>query len=314
MNNKIAHLGYLITFSLLVSATSFANEAYKEEVSLQWTTEDIENQGTDYIENDIFELTGKIYFSPVENRDHPLAEAAYLQRVGSVAIAGYRQKNVYNLSTVSPLFFDEESVTRGGAIQATYMQPDKPFMFQASYQSDTTDAEDQIMNTLYEYEEESSGYGISLGYFLSDSFLLGISYGDYETTFDKAPPLLPENDETTETRGLYLKYVDKIASGDAFNIESGIIYYAEDDSVDTEKYRRMSLAGDYYPNQAFSIGVEYNRYEFNQSNANVDSTGVRSTYFISPMYAVSLAYSETDYGTSPFDDAKEYKVGLSARF
>ena len=133
---------------------------------------------------------------------------------------------------------------------------------------------------------ESDDLALELGFLPSDGVRLSVAY---------------ENEDLADISTIFLraKVVKPLAGQSAFNLQAGI--GQADDTDDTVVY---NVQGDYYVNQAFSLGLEYE--DTDQSSSNEEIT-VRARMFFLPTVSGQIEYTSQD-----FDD--RIAVGVTGRF
>jgi len=120
--------------------------------------------------------------------------------------------------------------------------------------------------------------GVRVGFLPSDGLLLTLG-------FDKEEDAGPGGDDLNIV-SLGAKYVSKMANDTAFNLE-GELSRADDDD-DT---MALALAGDYYFNRQFSLGLRL----VETDNSDIDTAyGVGTRYFFTPVVSGELEYMSDD--------------------
>lgn len=295
MKNILANAGSILIFALygsMMSSTVLASETYRAEASLSWFGAESDN-----FDSDGYFISGHYYFSPVDTRDHPLAEAVFLERKSHISFLA----NKYDFDNILG-----DSKGAGGLVQAVYMNANGPLMVVAGYQSDNIE-----YDYTSKYEVDIKGYNIGLGYFLAKPFLVEVSYEKLDTEYTT---ILPIEDDETITRELSVKYVNKLESGKAYNMEAGVQYNKYIDSLIEDKDKIISLEGDYYFTNAFSTGLDFERQTGDVASFEGDTIGLRSRFFFTPQYAINVQYNKFKADDSLVDDSKSYLVGFSGRF
>lgn len=133
---------------------------------------------------------------------------------------------------------------------------------------------------------DSTDFNIAAGSLPMDGLLVKIGYADFDATSDSAV-------------SVGAKYVKQLANGTAFNVEGDIVLY--DDDADTREYL---LSGDYYINNAVSIGLRY----ADSTVSGADATfGAGARYFFTPAFSGELEYTTND-------DVDSFGARLALRF
>lgn len=201
--------------SALLSAlaiTGTAN-AYQAEVGASAGLIDPDNGSS----SGSFGVDGKYYFNPVQTRNAPLAEAAFLDRASNVG-AHYEYKEV------------GENERHQYGVSAEYFVPNSDF-----YVSGNVGRDDRK----YEYgsDFDETVYGAEVGYLPAPGLLIAAGVKGYDNDYD---------DGVDPT--LRAKYVTTLSNGKDINLEAGAAF------GDLDEY---NLAADYFIDKTLSVGVDY---------------------------------------------------------
>lgn len=132
---------------------------------------------------------------------------------------------------------------------------------------------------------DTDDFGLEVGFVPVDGLLFTAGYND--------------NDQTDDSIGLAIKWVNALQGEMASNIEVAV--QQADDVNDTITY---SLAGDLYVNRMMSFGLGYE--DTDQSNSNEDIE-LRARMFVIPTLSVQLSYFSQDTND-------RIMLGLTGRF
>ena len=210
---KLAIASALLT---TIAFTGTAAHAYQAEVggSFAYTDPDKGSSGEAYT------LNGTYYFNPVQTRNSPLAEAAYLDRASNVnAQVNYDDVGV-------------SEYTKYG-IGGEYFVPNSDFYVSANIGR----SEAERKTSLGTFSNDTTTYGAEVGYFFAPGLLVAAGLKGYDND---------NNDGTDPT--LRAKYVTTLSSGNDINLEAGAAF------GDLDEY---SISGDYYLDKTLSVGVDY---------------------------------------------------------
>lgn len=294
MNNKPSKnvLLFIGTFATgLAGGEVVADDSYRTELAL-----DHSRLSTDGgYEQEASSASAEIYFEPVNVENHPVAEAAFLERVGSVYFLGGR-------ATADSALLSAET-RRLYLAGITYAKAESPFVAQAAYSKvdwdyDTPDA------TL-----EGDLYALAAGWYVSPTGLvsLGWIHTDSKLSADGWPDMNLEDD----IYSVDVKYVGKFASGAAYNVETKLS--AEEKDVDGEKdsMNAVALSGDYYLSRRLSLGggIELIRGSDESREGNTYTATAR--WFITPRFSAEVETSWFMVSRAEQDDMNERSTDLT---
>jgi hypothetical protein len=237
-------------------------------------------------------LTASQYFEPVKTDGHPYAEAAFLERIGSVfAMANHEE------------FSSGESTARGQTYSAgvEYARPASPLVLAALYSAGKNDGSGSIVG------QKTSAYNVAAGYFLTKTLLASLGYS--HSKFDFASSSLRLSDYT-----LFAKYVrdlerDKALSLSGFLTESRL-ERTSSSSTNTEAF----LAVDYFFNRSLSAGAGI----LNNWGENRGTEG--RTYlanlriFFTPWVGSMIRYDRFQPEHADVGESESFGVDLGVRF
>ena len=210
--------------SALLSAlavTSTAN-AYQAEIGASAGLIDPDHGGT----SGSYGVDGTFYFNPVQTRNAPLAEAAYLDRASNVK-AGYQYNEV-----------GDDKVHNYG-IGAEYYLPNSNFYFSG-------DVGRQDIKLKHAGDLDTTLYSAEVGYLPAPGFLIAVGLKGYDNDHkDGVDPTIRA------------KYVTQLSNGKDINLEAGGAF------GDLDEY---NLAADYFIDKTFSIGLDYYNNDLNDNN------------------------------------------------
>ena len=200
----------------VVALTGTAAHAYQAEVggSLGYIDPDRGSSGASYGVN------GTYYFDPVQVRNSPLAEAAYLDRASNVS-ARIEYKDVGNSETMSY------------AAAGEYYVPNSDFYLSANL--GYVDLEEKLSGI--KRSSDKTIFGAEVGYFFAPGLLVAAGLTGYDD----------DNDDGVDPT-LRAKYVTTLSNGKDINLEAGAAF------GDLDEYH---VAGDYYLDKTFSVGADY---------------------------------------------------------
>ncbi len=153
--------GFLAIFAL--NSVAYAEESYRMETSGSYSKYDY--SGGSGSETDV---ALEYFFKPVKTENHPYAEAAFLERIGSV---GFSVSN-------SDLNAGSKGSARLYDLFLRYTTPNSPLVVDVELSTQKTD-QNSVLNSqnLTVIKRQSDFYGVALGEYLSEGLLARIGFG-----------------------------------------------------------------------------------------------------------------------------------------
>lgn len=241
-------------------------------------------------------LSGTYYFNSVDVKDHPLAEAAFLERSGNLKLMYiYEQRDVDvtvgayipssdPFASSSPFTTVSEAHQTNGIAGATIevYVPDTIFYVSASYEQLRYKLHIPQKGIFQAFDESyiSNGWSANLG--ITPVAGLRVWSEFYE------------DQDVKDDWNLQAKYVMEW-NGNAINIEGG--YQHQKDFTDI-----YSLGSDFYFDRSFSVGAtcDYN------GGTNRNAYGIRSRKFFSENVSLQASYTQSK-------QADIYNIGVAWR-
>jgi hypothetical protein len=171
MKNRIGALFCLgLSLVLLGSAPSYSQEQYRTEISAAYLRSDFESGGRTLQT----EAGLEFFLAPVKTDNHPYAEAAFLENIGSVRFAVRDQDSKSGSATADGRSYD---------LFVNYTMPDFPVVVMVEW---TRAKNDYQFSPGLQLKTESDLYSIVLGKYLSCGLFAAIGYGDisFYPTYD----------------------------------------------------------------------------------------------------------------------------------
>ncbi|WEI19536.1 putative porin [Acinetobacter proteolyticus] len=264
--------------ALLSACFAINAHAYQSEVDAAYEHIDMdEGKGNSAV------ITGKYYFNPVQTRNAPLAEAAFLDKASNIG-GGYAYSKLKDDEDSSDLQFNIIG------LQGEFYIPNSQFYLSGALHRTNVKS---TMNGLGSNSENGDGYSLEAGFLPINGLLLAVGVADlsdslnpvqiaqygFTNTLSNAAIVSGENDDTAVS--LRAKYVSQIG-GYYTNFEA--LSYIGDETT----YR---LGADLYLDSTLSVGLS-----FADSTAD-DSDSVFNVHaqkFFTPRFAVGIGYTTTD--------------------
>lgn len=198
-----------------LAVTGTAN-AYQAEVGASAGYVDPDNGSS----GNEFGVNGTYYFNPVQTRNAPLAEAAFLNRASNVkAHANFADQG------------DTDNNDYGVGLE--YFVPNSDFYVSGSVSQNDQEFKDHTGRT---HDFDTTYYGAEVGYLAAPGFLIAAGVKGYDN-----------DDEDGVDPTLRAKYVTQMGGHDV-NLEAGAAF------GDLDEY---NLKADYYIDKTFSVGADY---------------------------------------------------------
>jgi hypothetical protein len=299
MKYRIGTLFFLgLTFVLMSSAPAYAQEQYRTEIFATYQRSDFDLDG-----RSLDALAGLEFFlAPVNTAAHPYAEAAFLEKIGSVgfAVMDHDFKG-------GPANADGQSYD----LFVNYTTPDFPVVIRVEW----TRINEEFQASSTQIKGESDFYRIVLGKYLSYGLLADIGYvEDHSTSRFTTPATTNSNSNTSREYSLHAKYVRELTGGTAVNLEASAVRQTFDVSGESRNSEAFSLGGDYYFNRGLSVGatVVSNNSPFNSADGKTYSVNAR--FFITPSLSLKAGYERFLNDNNGELNTRNYAVTLAARF
>ncbi|MAK29214.1 putative porin [Acinetobacter sp.] len=204
----------------LLSSLAFvgtAAHAYQTEVNGNYNYLDPDNgDGVS-----VFGASGTYYFNPVQTRNSPLAEAAFLDRASSVTLGG--------------LYGDNDGTKQSSlGLSGEYYVPNSDFYLGAGVARDET----KVKNFS---DTKTTRYNAEVGYLPAPGLLVALGLQGYDTK--------DGGDDVDPT--LRAKYVTQVGQHDV-NLEARGVFGNNDN-------KQYYVAGDYYIDKTLSVGADYQK-------------------------------------------------------
>ena len=167
-----------------------------------------------------FGVNGTYYFNPVQTRNAPLAEAAFLDRASNVkAHATFADRG------------DVDDNTYGAGVE--YFVPNSDFYVSGDISRNNLEEKTPAGKV----DHDTTYYAAEVGYLPAPGFLVAAGVKGYDNDKDDGA------DPT-----LRAKYVTQLSNGKDINLEAGASFGDLDE---------FNLAADYFIDKSFSVGADY---------------------------------------------------------
>lgn len=302
------------TMVMLVTSGAASADNFRSEINISEsiTKSDIPGH-PNALKNQINAFSGTYYFRDVATNNHPLAEAAFLERSNSIGLAyendRWRNKNSYIGFTVNG---EPRSTTEGLTTQTTtswaaavnFYIPNSIFYVGGSLsESHFKDRSRYHNGEEFIYwsfpDDTSTSWRLRAGVTPTEGLLVWSEFY--------------KDQELDDEWNINAKYVMDW-NGNAVNLEASYdrsYNKYENPHIWSDHINdvRLMLAVDYYLDRTLSLGVTYDRYDLKSWETNY---GLRLRKFFTNKFAIDASFMTSD---RTYDyKAENYQVGATLRF
>lgn len=297
MKNIWKYVLLLSSFNTCVVNAAYAQENFQTEISAyHYNLED--DNDLEFTANSIIL---KQHFAPVDTSDHPLAEAAFLERIGSVELLIGIADLQYGYGSGS----EADGSEYGASI--TYMEPELPIALQAMFVK--TDLE---FDSPADADMTINAYTLGIGRFLEDGVIFGIEHSHSET--ELSSPGFPKYTNEIDTYEVAAKYVSDLPDGKAFNVEGTLGFKKYDDGSVDDTNTIFEVSGDYYFDVKTSIACGLSINTGDNKDAEGKEYAIGFNTFMTSNFNIDIGFKKFLADNSKGEDDESFNVTLSARF
>lgn len=296
VNIRFSSLAVLVALCSCASASYAAEEQYQTEISALYGRSDFAQD---------YRLTGigvlaEVFFAPVKTAEHPYAEAAFLERIGSVRVMAL------------------DVGTKGGGtktdgrqllVGVNYAKPDSPLLIQAMYGSQQYDY-DTPVNAV----SKGSSINLNIGNYFTHTLLVGVDYFSSKSKFSYSSYGMPTFYFRHIDYGFSAKYVNEMEHGNALSLYGSLSSSTSDDGIDNLKNTNEHLLVDYYFNPTLSAGFGIGNSSGEDLHAENRTYSMNVRHFVAPSVSVSAIYQRYLKKNDGYDDSKFTQIMMSLRF
>jgi hypothetical protein len=277
---------------IFISTAAFSEEQYRSEVSIYHQRTDYEFGGR-ALDNGV---SAAFFLEPVKTGDHPYAEAAFLEKIGSWNLsAGQTDYRAGTVKGDGPYF----------EAALNYTTPDFPLVITPSFGMSSSDYTGSFLAGM-----DNNYYGLAVGKFLSYGLFARVGYSYSKTTYDYIPA--PDENSIYHAYYLYAKYVKETGGGTAINLETSLTRVQFSDDISSGNLYPFSFAVDYYFARSFSAGVGIQVVNDDSSDGKTYSANIKN--FITPSLFLQASYDHYLDDQDGQFDYKNFTLTASARF
>jgi outer membrane receptor protein involved in Fe transport len=267
------------------TVAAYAEEQYQTEVSADYIRLDTDKNSRTLA----YGVSAEMFFAPVKTAEHPYAEAAFLEHIGSafVSVLNYEMKT-------GTLEGNGQRLLAG----VNYTRPDFPLAIKATYATTKLDFNAPANGKLH-----FKSYDLSIGNYFLHTLLAGIEYSYFK-----------EDSSRSKDYRLFAKYVHELEHGRALNFDGNLGTSKSDDGTETLSNNYVGLSIDYFLNRSLSagVGIDNNSGKDESNEGRTYSANVR--YFFTPRLSVRANYARFLNANAGLSDFKLFGATLAARF
>ncbi len=274
----------------------YAQESYRTEFSAGFSNA----RNKDDIDTTIYSTQARIHFAPVNTSNHPLAETAFLERIGSIALfGGYGESEGSLFKSKGPFY--------GASV--TFMKPRMPIVISAKYTRTEIDFELQGQE---DRERKVDSYLLGIGYFFKPALLGEIQYAHTEN--DTTIPIFSfESIRKNDYYGLAAKFVKELPDSTAYNISGTAGVSRFDNDGDRGSNMIVTVSGDYYFNRRISVGAGYALNAGDDKDAEGNMISIRFNAFFNQHFSVNAGVAKFFAENPEGVDRECFNAGITIR-
>lgn len=290
MTTKI--LAAVVAALCVTTVTAQGNQAlksYQSELSGGFQMSEVDTNPD--IEMTSLFVTGEYHFKPVELKDHPWNEAAFLEH--STFLSATLDYTQFEIAS-----FDADGPTIGASYR--YATPDQPIAAEVGFLFGTLDGDLGV-------DIDQTLFGGNVGYWVQPNAIVGIEFSLEEFEIGSAEL------ETLQFGG-FGKIVHDLDDQRSVNAEAHVGIVNADDGATDETNVEIGVAGDYYFTRQYSAGAMLD-FSFGDAASEEGVTyGVRGSAWLTPAVSVSGAFSMFSASDSTGADETDFGILFSMRF
>jgi len=296
--NWSKHVVSFVVMYILIFCINFvyAQESYRTEISANYSN--LREQDND--ETNIYSASADLYFAPVNTSNHPLAESAFLERIGSFSLfGGHGEGEGSSFDSKGPFY----------GVSLTVRKPQLPFTFRALYRKTEVDFDIQEDEN---QERDTDSYFLGIGYFIKPAFWgeFQYSHSKSETTFSGSSL---ETSSKSHFYGVSAKFVKELPDSTAYNITgtAGVLRFDKDGDKGSNII--VTVSGDYYFNRQISVGADYVLNTGDDKDAEGNTISIGFNAFFNQQISVNAGIAKFFAKNPEGEDDESFNAGITIR-
>ena len=276
---RVASVALLVAF---VPSVALAEETFQGDVAVAATRFKADTQRSDFVG-----LGGNWFFAPlpVEPKDYPLNEVAFVERVGFVNAA---------YSWISSDIDNEQRLSNGSSFNATarLRQPGSPWV--ATVSAGVADS-GKFRGSSSDNRTKTTFYTLDLGAYVAKATTLSLAWSQSKADFTASGPAPSTSTDTFTALGVSGRHLAYLPNGEHVAITAAISQIRhEQPAAPTAKNNDFSLVAIYYPSKTLglTLGASTNRGDDSFNEGETYIAGAQK--FFTPLLSVVLTYQHFD--------------------
>ncbi len=248
-----------------------------------------------------YNLVLRQYFRPVNTARHPLAEAAFIERIGSGGL--FVSSSTFDrVGTLGTLKGDRLNY----GVFATLREPGRPMFLELLFSK-----ADSQFDTIIIGDQKTKRYALALGFYVQDAHTVSLEYAQSETDTD----LVPGNTATSQRTSYALKskVLNKLGLGRAVNLQGEVRRDEFQNPTNDGDNLVFALESDYYFNRSVSLGGRVATDNGDNAFNEGETYGVRLEAFLIPSFSLGFSFEKFLADNAPGVDDALYLVTLALR-
>ncbi|MDX1696243.1 MAG: putative porin [Ketobacteraceae bacterium] len=274
MKKLVTNVGLL---AAMTAPLAYA-DSYQTEVSLSYGQSE-----RDPIETDSYNVTGIAHFKTVDTKEHPLEEAAFLERSSYVEL-GYTHDDTDDGT-------DDDNKDNTFNMGVHLNTGERYFIDLDLIKSNMENA-------------DLFGAGLGFGAYVQDNITVDVSYLDLTFEPDGGSKV------TGAGYGVSGRGVFELGGQQAIAVEGGFTVIDFDSGVDNQEI--FSVEGRYYFLRTTHVGLGYSM--TSSDDEDVDGFTLEAQHFITPIIAVGASFGQESSDDDDTEDTDEYSLWAKVRF
>jgi hypothetical protein len=276
------------------AVAAYAEEQYQAEVSANYSRSDYDFDSRAIM----YGVSAEVFFEPVKTTEHPYAEAAFLERIGSAFVfVGNFDSKAGSSEGKGPML----------EVGVNYAKPGFPLAIQAMYFTSKQDYGAPFNGTV-----KSNGYALRVGNYFTNTLLAGVEYmydkADFSFTgFSMASSNIKDY-------RLFAKYIYELEHGRELSFEENMGTTKSDDGTKTLSNTDVALAVDYFFSRSLSAGAGIGNNSGKDKNSEGRTYSANIRYFFTPRFSARATYDRFLNANPGLSNDKIVGATLAARF
>lgn len=292
-------IGFMGFVSIMFTSMSYGQQTYQVETSaVYYSWEDDDDN-----KEKLYGLELTFHVEPVKVGGHPLAEAAFMERIGNVSVFAGRDELDFGSG------FEADGPRFG--ILIAYAQPGQPIVAQLHFITAEADFDTPLRGD----DTSTDTYGFGIGTYISDGLRVTLNYESTEMEVSIWGSVF---EKELDRYNIDVKWVKELAKSRAINLLGGIAINRFDTKTPTEtddgSNTIFEISADYYLNPYVSLGGGLEINTGDDEEYEGESIEARFRAFLHPQFSVGVEYEHFSADNEDVEDDDSIGIVLAARF